>query len=146
MSLLISPYGGRLVSLLAEAEEAAELKERAARLPAVRLSERQSCDLELLATGAFSPLERFMGAADYRRVVGEMRLSSGLLFPIPITLSVQPGAAVRLDSEVALRDSRNELLAVMRVEEAYEWDASEAARLVFGTADARHPVAAEMHG
>ena len=145
MSLLVEPYGGRLVGLLAAAESAEELKAHAGRLPSVRLSERQSCDLELLATGAFSPLDRFMGAEDYRRVVGEMRLAGGRLFPIPITLSLQPDPALRLGSEVALRDSRNELLALMRVEEIYEWDADEAARGVFGTTDTRHPLVAEMH-
>src|SRR5215211_5479896 len=109
MSLLVEPYGGRLVGLLADADSAEELKARAGRLPSVRLSERQSHDLELLATGAFSPLDRFMGAEDYRRVVGEMRLAGGRLFPIPLTLSVQPDLALRLDGEVALRDRRNEL-------------------------------------
>jgi sulfate adenylyltransferase len=146
MSILISPYGDRLVNLLADEAAAEELKARAGLLPSVRLSERQACDLELLATGAFSPLDTFLGAEDYARVLGEMRLSGGKLFPIPVTLSVQSDAPVRLDSEVALRDSRNELLAVMRVEEVYEWDRAEAARSVFGTTDARHPVVAEMCG
>ncbi|MCA1632268.1 MAG: bifunctional sulfate adenylyltransferase/adenylylsulfate kinase [Acidobacteria bacterium] len=145
MSELISPYGNRLVNLVADAGEAGELKARAGLLPSVQLSERQTCDLELLATGAFSPLDRFMGAEDYRRVLGEMRLTGGKLFPIPITLSVQPDSSVRLDGEVALRDSHNELLAVMRVEEIYEWNREEAARSVFGTPDTRHPVVAEMH-
>ena len=144
MSKLNPPYGGRLVSLLAAPDTAAELKERATRLPSVQLSERHACDLELLATGAFSPLDRFMGAADYRRVVGESRLASGPLFPIPVTLGVEPSPALREGRQIALRDSRNELLAVMRVEEVYEWDRSEAARAVFGTLDTRHPVVAEM--
>ena len=143
MSKLNPPYGGRLVNLLA-ASAAAELKERAARLPSIRLSERQTCDLELLAVGGFSPLDTFMGADDYRRVVGEMRLASGLLFPIPVTLGVEPSPDIRQGRGVALRDSRNELLAVMMVEEVYEWDRSEAARAVFGTLDTRHPVVAEM--
>ena len=146
MSLLTEPYGGRLVSLLADAESAEELKAHAGHLPSVRLTERQSCDLELLATGAFSPLDRFMGAEDYRRVLGEMRLAGGTLFPIPVTLSVAPDPALRLDAEVALRDSRNELLAVMRVEEIYGWELEEAARGVAGTTDTRHPFVAEMHG
>lgn len=146
MSTLIEPLGGSLIDLLAGPEEAAELKARATRLPSVRLSERQACDLELLATGAFSPLERFMGAEDYQSVVGQMRLKGGRLFPIPVTLSVQPEPGLRLDAEVALRDSRNELLALMRVEEMYEWDLEQAAREVFGTNDSRHPLVAEMHG
>src|SRR5258705_13910341 len=75
-----------------------------------------------------------------------MRLTSGYLFPIPISLSVSPGPDVRLDQEIALRDSRNQLLAVMRIEEIYEWDLAAAAHSVFGTSDTRHPIVAEMHG
>ena len=89
---LIAPYGGRLVDFLAGDEERREAVARAARLPSIQLSPRSLCDLELLATGAFSPLDRFMGRADYLRVVEDMRLSSGLLFPIPVTLPVGDAA------------------------------------------------------
>ena len=99
----------------------------------------------MLATGAFSPLDRFMGAADYRRVVAEMRLANGALFPIPITLPVANDERVELDRDVALLDAKNEILAVMTVEEIYEWDLETTARQVFGTTDARHPLVAEMH-
>jgi sulfate adenylyltransferase len=145
-SHLIPAYGDQLIDLVAAPLVAEELKARASYLPSVQLSERQTCDLELLATGAFSPLDRFMGSQDYERVIVEMRLTSGHLFPIPITLSVSPGPAIHLDREIALRDSRNMLLAVMRIEEVYGWDLAEAARAVFGTSDTRHPVVAEMHG
>lgn len=118
---------------------------RAKELPSIKLSDRSICDLELLATGAFSPLDRFMGAADYARVLGEMRLASGALFPIPITLPVSDDEHVELDREVALLDSRNEILAVMTIEEIYEWDLASASQQVFGTNDARHPLVAEMH-
>ena len=86
-----------------------------------------------------------MGAADYRRVVEEMRLADGQLFPIPLTLPVADDERVELDRDVALLDSKNEILAVMTVEEIYEWDLETAARKVFGTTDARHPLVAEMH-
>ncbi|HEX6718403.1 MAG TPA: bifunctional sulfate adenylyltransferase/adenylylsulfate kinase [Pyrinomonadaceae bacterium] len=119
--------------------------ERAKTLPIVRLSERALCDLELLATGAFSPLDRFMGSKDYHRVVHEMRLANGHLFPIPITLPVSPDETIKLDREVALVDARNEIVATMIVEEIYEWDLREISREVFGTTDARHPLVAEMH-
>lgn len=140
---IIAPYGGKLVDLLAPPEEREELKRRAWRLPSVRLSDRTVCDLELLATGAFSPLDRFMGREDHERVVEEMRLAGGSLAPVPVTLPVSPGA-VRLDREIALRDARNDLLAVMTVEEAYRWDKRKVALGVFGTADERHPLVAEM--
>lgn len=119
--------------------------QHAKELPTIHLSDRAICDLELLATGAFSPLDGFMGAADYRRVLEEMRLANGQLFPIPVTLPVGPDEHVKLDTDVALIDSRNEILAVMTVEEIYEWDLETAARQVFDTNDARHPLVAEMH-
>src|SRR5690554_7941190 len=89
---LITPYGGKLVNLVVEGEERQELLERSSRLPSVQISSRSLCDLELLATGAFSPLDRFMGKADYERVLTEMRLSDGTLFPIPVTLPVDEDA------------------------------------------------------
>ena len=79
---LIEPYGGALVDLLASGEERAELARRAAESASVQLSARAMCDLELLATGAFSPLDRFMSQADAERVAAEMRLKGGTLFPI----------------------------------------------------------------
>ncbi len=141
--LLIPPYGGTLVDLRAPAEALAGLHARAATLPSLQLSDRAVCDLELLATGAFSPLDRFLGRADYERVVAELRLADGTLFPIPVTLPVEPTEAVRLDRKVALRDSRNNLLATLVIEEAYEWDRDAFARQVLGTTDAKHPLAGE---
>ena len=81
---LITPYGGRLIDLLLEGDARREESERAKGLPSIQLSPRSVCDLELLATGAFSPLDRFMGRADWRSVLLEQRLANGLLFPIPI--------------------------------------------------------------
>ncbi len=120
-----------LVDLTLSAEQLPEALKRAKELPTIRLSERAICDLELLATGAFSPLDRFIGAADYARVLGEMRLAAGDLFPIPVTLPVANDADIALDQDVALVDSRNDILAVMTIEEIYEWDLAETARQVF---------------
>jgi len=143
-SSLISPYGGSLVNLIAPSEALAELKDYASSLPSLQISERAACDIELLASGAFSPLDRFMGKADYQQVVHEMRLSSGYIFPIPITLPIEYRADLQLDCDIALRNSKNELLAVMKVEDIYEWDRAELARRVFGTEDLKHPLMAEM--
>lgn len=141
---LITPYGGSLIDLLVRGEERAELLRRAYSLPAIQLSSRSLCDLELLATGGFSPLDRFMGQSDYRRVLGEMRLANGLVFPIPITLPVSEEDDIAVDQEIALRGPNNELLAVMMVEEQYAWDAKTEAQHVYGTIDHRHPLVAEM--
>ena len=142
---LIEPSGGRLVDLVARGDERAELRARAAELPRVQLTPRALCDLELLATGAFSPLEGFMGRADYGRVLGEMRLASGALFPVPVTLNLAPSDHLALDREVALADAHNNPLALLRVEELFAWDREAEARAVCGTTDARHPLVAEMN-
>ncbi|HEV3468432.1 MAG TPA: bifunctional sulfate adenylyltransferase/adenylylsulfate kinase [Pyrinomonadaceae bacterium] len=143
--ILIEPYGGRLRELLAPEGAREELRARAAALPRLQLTPRNVCDLELLATGAFSPLSRFMGRADYVRVLEEMRLADGTLFPMPVTLTVRRDAGLRLDSEVALVDQYNDPLALMRVEELFEWDREREARLAYGTKDVRHPLVAEMN-
>ncbi len=142
---LISPYGGHLVDLLVPSDEQEALKDYAGRLPSVQVSDRVACDLEILAVGGFSPLDRFMGQEDYRRVVEEMRLADGHVFAIPVTLPVEPTEGIGLDRNMALRNAKNELLAVMTIEEAYPWDRDEVALKVFGTQDLRHPLVSEMH-
>jgi sulfate adenylyltransferase len=143
---LITPYGGNLIDLRVAPEALEERKAYAGTLPSIQISPRAMCDLELLAVGAFSPLDRFMGKEDYQRVLDEMRLTSGHLFSMPITLPIASDDAVKLDQEVALRDSYNRILAIMRVEEIYVWDRDELSQKVFGTLDTRHPTVAEMHG
>ncbi|HEX3721938.1 MAG TPA: bifunctional sulfate adenylyltransferase/adenylylsulfate kinase [Nitrolancea sp.] len=141
----ISPYGGQLVNLLVSPERQEEMKRYASTLPSLQLSDRSVCDLELLVTGGFSPLDRFMGADDHQRVLDEMRLANGFIFPMPITLPVDPRDDLHLDGDVALRNAKNEILAVMTVEEIYPWDVDEVSAKVFGTLDLRHPLVAEMH-
>ena len=142
---LIEPYGARLVDLVVSPEEAEAFKQHAGRLPSVQVGDRTVCDLELLGTGAFSPLDRFMGKEDFQSVLDTMRLSSGHVFPIPITLSLDPTDGLKLDQEIALRDGKNQLLAVVTVEEIYEWNWEEVSSKVFGTLDLRHPLVSEMY-
>ncbi len=143
--ILISPYGGKLVDLLASNKEREELRAHAGTLTQVQLTPRLLCDLELLAVGGFSPIKRFMGRADYERVLGEMRLTDGTVFPIPVTLNFKNDAGVHLDQEIALTDSQNNLLALMRVEEIFEYSREEEVYSVCGTTDPRHPLVAEMN-
>lgn len=145
MSGLITPYHGSLVELVVTEQERGELRAYANGLPSLQLSARSVCDLELLATGAFTPCDRFMGKVDHQRVLDEMRLANGIVFPIPVTLPVDRHQPIGLDHTVALRDERNELLAVLTIEEIYEWKLDEVAAKVFGTQDSRHPLVAEMH-
>jgi sulfate adenylyltransferase len=141
---VIAPYGGALIDLLVPAEQREDRKAYASTLPSIQLSPRAVCDLELLATGAFSPLDRFMGSSDYARVLGEMRLADGTLFPIPITLPVEPSDLLQLDRDIALRDAKNNLLAIMTIEEIYGWNRDEFAAAVAGTLDLKHPLVAEL--
>jgi len=144
MTGLISPYGNTLINLVIPQEQLAEKLAHAKTLPVVNLSARAICDLELLATGAFSPLATFMNKADFESVVHTLRLANGTLFPMPITLPVPENASVVLDSEVALADERNNLLAILRLDDIYAWDYTSTAQEVFGTLDTRHPIVSEM--
>jgi sulfate adenylyltransferase len=144
LTQLIPPYGGKLVSLVVAVEAQEELKARASNLPSMQISERSACDLELLASGAFSPLDHFVTKEEHESILEEMRLQSGHVFPIPVPLPVNPDPSLHLDREIALRDIKNELLAVMTIEQIYEWDPNEVAQNVFGTQDPKHPLVAEM--
>ncbi len=143
---LVAPYGGPLVDLLAGPEERERLALAAQGLPSLQLSDRSLCDLELLANGAFSPLRTFMGREDYERVLGEMRLADGTLWPIPLTLPLPDPALVRPGRDLALRNARNDLVAVMTVEDVFPWSAEREALAVIGSTDSRHPLVAEMAG
>ena len=141
---LISPYGGELVDLRVPKEDLADARAYASTLPSLQISPRAVCDLEMLATGAFSPLKQFMGEADFRGVVSEMRLADGTLFPMPVTLPVPADAGLAVGTDIALRDSMNDLLAIMTIEELYPWDPAVFAQHVLGTQDSKHPLVNEM--
>jgi len=139
---LVPPHGGSLRPLLASDDEREEGIKEAAALSKVRLNSREVSDLIMLAMGAFSPLEGFMGKEDYQRVVKEMRLTNGLLWPIPITLSVSTAEAggIKEGQQVTLVNSDDdEIIGSMLVEEKYPYDKREEALQVFGTDDRQHP-------
>src|SRR3954470_119864 len=119
---LNTPYGGSLVDLVADEARATEMRATSKDFASLTLDERGLCDLELLATGGFSPLRGFLGRADYERVVGEMRLGDRNLWPLPITLPVTPGDGVAEGRPLALRDVYGNLLAFLHVEELYPYD------------------------
>jgi len=95
-SHLIPAHGGELVQLIASAERSAELKAHSREWPSWDLTGRQLCDVELLLSGGFSPLRGFMGRADHEGVCHNMRLSSGVIWPMPITLDVTEDFAKKL--------------------------------------------------
>src|SRR5512133_4323076 len=109
---LIAPYGGKLVNLVVNAKEREDLLARAPKLPSIKITMRNLCDLELLATGGFSPLTTFMGKADYERVLHDMRLSDGTLWPLPITLTADPKELPTVGEDTALPNTNNDVIAV----------------------------------
>lgn len=141
---LIAPYGGKLVNLVVTGPEREELLARAAKLPSIKISMRALCDLELLATGGFSPLTTFMGKADYERVLREMRLTDGTLWPLPITLPVDPKELPTVGEDLVLRNANNDVIAIMTLDEVYHWDPEREAALAYGSTDSKHPMVSEM--
>lgn len=138
---LIAPHGGTLINRIVSPAEAERLKHDASTLTAVALSPREQCDLEMIAVGAFSPLTGFMGEADFRRVCQEMRLASGLVFPIPVTLCPPDAVAatVQVGQRLALNDDKGRLLGVLTVTEKYAHDKQLEIPSVYRTEDDAHP-------
>src|SRR5215212_4490394 len=93
---LIKPHGGKLINREFTGEEREKLLKKAALLPVIRLNAREISDLELIANGAFSPLEGFLNEADYHSVIEQMRLANGTPWSIPVTLSVSQTEAAHL--------------------------------------------------
>ena len=141
-SHLIPPHGGELVDLVAQPERTSELKAHSREWPSWDLTARQLCDLELLMSGGFSPLRGFMTRPDYEGVCHNMRLASGLLWPIPVTLDVPEDFAKSLKpgtSKIALRDPEGVMLAVLHVEDVWQPDRKAEASFVFKTTSTAHP-------
>ena len=147
MGAFKEPHGGELKNLYLPAEEAAAEKLAARQYPSWDLSERQLCDIELLLNGAFSPLEGFLNQADYESVVETMRLCSGLLWPIPITLDVSEDFAGGIGSgnRIALRDLEGVVIATLEVADIWSPDKAAEAVGVFGTGDQAHPAVHYLH-
>src|SRR5438132_4552134 len=139
---LPAAHGGELVDLYADSERRGEIKTESREWPSWDLTARQLCDLELLLNGGFSPLRGFMTKADYERVCSEMRLATGVLWPIPITLDVSEDFAKPLTpgrSKIALRDPEGVMLALLHVEEVWKPDRREEAQTVFNSTSPVHP-------
>ena len=141
MSHLVMPHGGDLIDLTVNEERLSVLKDLSLHIPSLLLSERQLCDLELLMTGAFSPLTGFMNYPDYESVVDRMRLQDNSLWPVPVCLDVTEVEAGRLEAgqSMALRDPEGFMLAVMHVEEIWPIEKKREAQAIYGTLNTDHP-------
>ena len=135
------PYGGFLKHLLVEKARAEALKTESRDWPSWDLTARQTCDLELLLNGGFSPLAGFMRRTDYEQVCREMRLADGTLWPIPVVLDVSEAFAgqIGLGTKIALRDPEGVILAVLTVEDIWRPDHLLEAESVLGSTSRKHP-------
>ncbi len=142
----IAPHGGTLIDRALTGDAAAAARERAGRLPKIPLSAVNLSDLELLAIGAYSPLTGFLCREDYRAVVNDLRLKSGLVWSVPVTLPVTDDIAdgIREGDAVALCEGMRPL-AIMTVAEKFGYDRELEARQVYRTADAAHPGVARLY-
>ncbi len=145
MPTLIPPHGNApLKPLLLTGEERDEALKRAHTLRRLPLSSREVSDLFMLAMGAYTPLTGFMGAADWRGACLDMRLESGLFWPLPITLSCADDFAAAIGDEVALTDAEGVILGVLTVTERYAIDKALECREVYRTTDEAHPGVAKV--
>jgi sulfate adenylyltransferase len=135
-SQLIAPHGGELV------DRTGERPDEVGSLDLVELTLRELADLDMLASGALSPLTGFMGPDDYERVVEDMHLANGLAWALPVCLAVQ---APPSGDRVALADGNGRPLAVMEVEEVYDYDKEREAERCFRTTETAHPGVARLY-
>ncbi|HEY8842488.1 MAG TPA: sulfate adenylyltransferase [Gaiellaceae bacterium] len=133
---LIEPHGGKLVDRTGPRPDGID------RLEQIPLTSRELSDLDMLASGALSPLEGFMNQHDYERVVEEMRLARGLPWALPVCLAVDRAPD---GEQVVLTDEAGTPLAVLEVDEAYEYDKEREAERCFRTIDDDHPGVARLY-
>lgn len=138
---LITPHGGKLVNREANDTERESWLRTAEGLPSVTINARAEADLELLAIGALSPLEGFLGEADYLSVRDHRRLANGLVWSIPITLSATADerAGLNVGKDVALKTRAGQVIAILHLAEIYNYDKQREAEAVYGTAEDKHP-------
>jgi sulfate adenylyltransferase len=143
----IAPHGGTLVDRELKGAQRQNALERARALPALGLGPTTISDLELLAIGGFSPLTGFMSSTEYKSSLRDMHLTSGVVWPIPITLAVTSAEAapLRVGQEVALCEPEGLVLAILSLSEKYGYDREVEAQSVYRTTDAKHPGVARLY-
>ena len=142
MSQLVKPHGSETLNIrLLEGAERESALAAASALPKITLSSRERGDLIMLGIGGFTPLDGFMGKADWQGVCDNMTLANGVFWPIPITLSTDQATADGLaeGEEVALVDGNGDIMGSMLVNEKYTIDKTHECQQVFKTTDEEHP-------
>ncbi|MCL4416637.1 MAG: sulfate adenylyltransferase [Actinobacteria bacterium] len=138
---LIHPHGGTLVNLMVSDKNSLQKQlDAASELRKLKLSTLEFSDLIMIGIGAFSPLQGFMNQADYKNVLSDMRLTNGILWPVPITLSVESKDIYKQGEIIALLSPYDdEIMGIIEIEDIYSYDKEKEAEKVFGTLDASHP-------
>ena len=141
MNHLIEPHGGQLCELMVTEVQKKKLQKESLQYANLTLNDRQLCDLEMLLNGGFSPLNGFLGKADYDSVLAKNRLSDGTVWPIPITLDVSEDFSKELnvDDKVVLRDHEGVALGVMLISDKWSPNLQKEAQEVYGSSDITHP-------
>ena len=144
---LVLPHGGQLVDRTVTGAAREALLQSVANLPTITLNAREEADLELIANGAFSPLEGFLGEADYLAVRDNKRLANGLVWSIPVTLSVseEEKNKLKIGADVALHARDGRLLALLHLAEIYSYDKQKEAEQVYRTTEEKHPGVAALY-
>ena len=142
----IAPHGGSLVDRVV-ADDSEGGRHESQQLPVIELNHRQMTDVEMIATGGFSPLEGFMAHDDYERVVAEMRLADGLPWPLPITLGVsaERAHATAPGDRLALATPEGTRWGIIDVTDVFQRDKTREAELVYNTTDDAHPGVNALH-
>jgi len=136
---MIPAHGGRLINRLASGAQRDALLARAKAAPRLKLNARETSDFEMIAVGAMSPLEGFMGSEDWKNVVAKHRLANGVLWAMPVTLGNKGLGALKPGQDVALEDESGRLLGLLELSERFSPDKAAEAQGCLGTTDKTHP-------
>ena len=147
MHFPLSPHGGQLINRVVSGNERETLLAKVGKIPQIILGEREMSDLDMIACGALSPLEGFMGQADYQSVVEKMRLSNGLPWSLPVMLSAKKSDAdtYEVGSEIALLAPDKTPLAILQLKEKFDYNKENEAEKVYKTKEAAHPGVAALY-
>ena len=142
------PHGGKLVERVLNGKRAEEIRSMGGRLPEIKLPLEKVQDVFNIAYGVYSPLEGFMSEEDYKSVLIRSRLASDLAWTIPVVLDVDSKTAKKFKhaDNILLKDESGNIIALLTVWDAYNYDKTEYAKSVFGTDDARHPGVKKVMG
>jgi len=145
---MIKPHGGKLVDRVLEGKKKADALARTANAPRLTIDPELVSDVENIATGVYSPLEGFLGEADFRGVLDRSRLRNDVAWTIPIVLDVDRKTAegLKIGEEVVLEAEAGHPVAILHLEEKYGFDKGETAQKIFGTRDPAHPGVAKVLG